>query len=855
MGNALKAEGSARRSLLGLYIAAGALLCLLAARAAWLAPSFRLWGSFLTLMILPGAAVAFSRAGRGLDVWERICASFIGSLIVLVAAGLISNAAGWGLTGVVRLIPAVTFAASLLQWRMGGERADREGDAGAESPEGRSSPSGQVLILAFVAVVLVLSSAVSGEMTPGSDAFDHIATVREIRDTGELFPLSASYKYPEAPLPDPRKGLFHAGLAAMSVYSGQDPVRVWTFLPKALLPLTLLVVLCLGRGLTGSTAGGLVSAVFWAGCFGGAGSRLPTQVGYAHNVSEIASWVLILMILKYAVAGRKTMAVFSAVGLAACCFIHVSAIVLAMAAWGCFVAAVLVLGGGSRRLVGARLGRAGLLWLVLGVPAATAKVLMSYAPANPIQLQNQNLLYLASNLYVVNPMWVYSWLGPPGLLSIALAVWFAFRGRRAPGTLYLVGASILPMAVVMNPLLVPVFYSVVGYLVERFTWVVPYPYLLAYTVVLSARRLRAAGPPVPRLGSAAVAVVVIAAVSGTALSRASKGLPEAVTYKEWLPALDYLRDDVKEPSVVASDMLTSYSIPAFTKHHIVSTLHQHGSPNDPSGVDRILALIEIMNPDADPSVLRRKLLDEEVDFILVNRTFKRRQRLYFSEIDPAVLKRLDRRLAGRSGLFREVFRAEGLSIYSVSRRALEAWQPGPAPPPPYVLGPGRNPRGKPVETTFEGEIELLSADLASASVERGGELGITCYWRGAVARPDFDLPWVVQVRIETDYPKGRFYSASYSKIYRKALELITGRRYRWRQSHLPASGVFPPPLWHDSVVVDRAALPIPGWMRPGAYQVSVSIGREPVYPTYTLRDFLRDEDRYSGVVVGTIEVK
>ncbi len=799
--------------------------------------------------------MAFFRIGRGLDVWERICASFIGSLVLLVVAGLVSAGAGWGLSGVVRIVPAVTILVALLQWALGGSRRGADEVSGAESPEGRSSPSGHAAILIFMVIVLVLSSTLSGEMAPGSDAFDHIATVREIRDTGELFPLSAFYKYPEAPLPDPRKGLFHAGLAAMSVYSGQDPVRVWTWLPQALLPLTLLVVVCLGRALTGSTAGGVLSAAFWAGCFGGAGSRLPVQVGYAHNVSEIGSWVLILLLLKYAVEGRNALAVFSAVGLAACCFIHISVIVLVLAAWGCFIAAVLLLGGSSRRFLGARLGRAGLLWLVFAVPAATAKVLMSYAPANPIQLQSQNLLYLTSNLYVVNPLWVYSWLGPAGVLGIALAVWFAFRGRRAPGRLYLVGASLLPMAVVLNPLLVPVFYSVVGYLVERFTWVVPYPYLLAYTVVLSARRLRVSGAPVPRIGAAAVALIVIAAVSGTAVSRASRSGAETISYEAWLPALDYLRDDVREPSVVASDMLTSYSIPAFTKHHIVSTLHQHGSPNDPRGVDRIVSLIEIMNPDADPSTLKHRLLDREVDFILVNWTFPHRQRLYFSEVDPVALRRLDRKLGARPQLFHEVFRRRGLSIYSVDKRALSAWNPPPASPPPYVLGPGERPSGQPVGATFDGSIELLSVALDRGPVERGGTLGITCYWRGTAERLDFDLPWVVQVRLQEDYPKCGFYSASYSKIYRKIVELVTGRRYRWRQSHLPAGGVLPPPLWGGSVIADRAAVAVPGWLTPGVYDVTVSIGREPVYPTFTLRDFTRDDDRYSGVVVGSVEVR
>ncbi len=850
------------RSATGLLIAALVLLCLAIAWAKVLPDSLRMWSALFLVVLLPGAAISFSRLARGLDLWERVAASLVGGLIVLVAAGLASQLAGWGLRGVVWLVPASTIFIALAGWAFGGARAPAvkkasgEEEAGAPGPESNvGSRHERMAIGAFMLLVLIFASSLSGEMGPGTDAFDHLATIREIRDTGELFPLTTSYKYPEAPLPDPRKGLFHAGLAAMCVYTELDPVDVWIWLPRALLPVALLVVVCLGRALTGSVAGGVISAVLWLCCFGGPGSGLPVQVGYAHNVSEIASWMLILMLVKYAGGGRRRLVAFSAVGLAACCFIHISVVVLTLAAWGCFLAAAVLLGGEHRCSLGAAVGRAGLLWLVLAVPAATTKALMSYAPANPIQLQSQNLLYLTDSLYVVNPMWIYSWLGTPGVLSVVLAVWLAFQRVEAPRRLYLVGASVIPILVVLNPLLVPAFYSVVGYLVERFTWVVPYPYVLSLALLLSFNRLRHSEGRASKLVAGAIALVVVGSVSGTAGSRYARDRASAASYEDWLPALEYLREEVEEPAVVASDMLTSYSIPAFTKHHIVSTLHQHGSPNDPAGVDRVIALIDIMNPYAEPAALKRKLQDREVDFILVNRTFDRRIRLYFTEVVPSLLEKLDRRLKEHPEVFREAFREGELSLYAVDRAALEGWSPEPEGRAPYALDPGEEVRGDPVGEVFEESIELVSVDIDADSVERGDELGVTCYWRAVIDRPSFDLPWVVQVRIQRDYHKGALYSPSLSKIYRRALEFITGERFRWRHSHLPAGGVFPPLMWSEATVVDKAGIRIPGWMKPGEYEVTVSIGREPVYPTFGLRDFLRDDDRYSGVKVGTIEVR
>jgi hypothetical protein len=526
-----------------------------------------------------------------------------------------------------------------------------------------------------------------------------------------------------------------------------------------------------------------------------------------------------------------------------------------MASWGCFLAAALALGGSKRRELAIWLGRAGLLWLVFGVLAAAAKVLMSYAPANPIQLQSQNLLYWGSSLYTVNPLWVFRWLGVPGALAVVLAIGFVFKARENPGKLYMVGACLVPVAIVLNPLAVPPLYSVIGYLVERLVWVVPYPHILAFVAVASYHRVLLPGGLFKRLGAAALLIAVSISVGITATSRPATPREESDRLVPWKTALDYLQANVDTSAVVASDMLTSYSVPAFTRHHAVSTLHQHGSPNDPRGTDRMVALAEIMNPDSPGEVLKNRMLDQEVDFVVVNRSLDGRLLLHYAEVDPVSLGRVEDRLRGMPGVFREVYEDGSASVYAVDREALAGWTPKDRGLPPYILPAGASPPGVPVNQVFDEKVRLLSVEFPHRPVKAGESIEMVCYWQSAVEKLEFDVPWVVQIRIQRDYPKGSFYSPAYSKVYRKVLEVLSGESYRRRAAHLPARGVFPPSLWGDFIVKDVAEVPIPRWTAAGTYELSVSIGRQAIYPNLQMRDFLKDDDQFSGVTVGVLQVE
>jgi hypothetical protein len=265
--------------------------------------------------------------------------------------------------------------------------------------------------------------------------------------------------------------------------------------------------------------------------------------------------------------------------------------------------------------------------------------------------------------------------------------------------------------------------------------------------------------------------------------------------------------------------------------------------------------VEIMNPNSPARALKERLIDQEVDFVLVNESLDKRKLLNYAEVDPIALMELKDRLAGKPGIFHEVYEGEDATIFAVDRNALLEWRPRDAAPPPYILPRGASPPGLQVGEIFDDKVELLSVDFPRHHVKAGEAFEVTCYWQSRVKKLEFDIPWVVQIRMQRDYPKGTFYSPAYSKLYRKVLELIKGEGYRRRWAHLPARGVIPPSLWGDFVIKDVAVIHVPRWIIPGTYELTVSISRQAVYPNLNISDLLRDDDQFSGVSVGSVVIE
>jgi hypothetical protein len=115
---------------------------------------------------------------------------------------------------------------------------------------------------------------------------------------------------------------------------------------------------------------------------------------------------------------------------------------------------------------------------------------------------------------------------------------------------------------------------------------------------------------------------------------------------------------------------------------------------------------------------------------------------------------------------------------------------------------------------------------------------------------------MVYVRLDTDVPSDGLESEAYGKIHRKLRERLSGVRYRLRDGHVPLGGVLGPDLWRPGEIVeDRHRFVVPADAAPGRYTLRIKMLRMPHYPNLSLRDYLRDDDLFSGPVSGTVDVR
>ena len=89
----------------------------------------------------------------------------------------------------------------------------------------------------------------------------------------------------------------------------------------------------------------------------------------------------------------------------------------------------------------------------------------------------------------------------------------------------------------------------------------------------------------------------------------------------WYDALEYLENKTDTPGVVLSDPWTSYSVPAFTKHHIVAVPIGHASPRDARNVYRVRDAMDVLNPYVGIETTRAVLDRYHVDYVVLNNTY------------------------------------------------------------------------------------------------------------------------------------------------------------------------------------------------------------------------------------------
>jgi hypothetical protein len=195
-------------------------------------------------------------------------------------------------------------------------------------------------------------------------------------------------------------------------------------------------------------------------------------------------------------------------------------------------------------------------------------------------------------------------------------------------------------------------------------------------------------------------------------------------------------------------------------------------------------------------------------------------------------------------------------IYAKDRCHLFAFRPD-APPGEGadlpVLGGGSDrlpASARPIDALFPNGIRLGGALVEPDTIEAGGTLEVTCYWRKE-RESNEQLPYKVYLRLVRPGERGEG-----SKWKRKGIEIATGRLMRARTMRNILKGALPQSDWPAGVLLpDAIRWTVPERLEEGIYDLEVTLRRSPLIRVYYIEDFLREEDSFSGVPVGRVVVR
>lgn len=739
----------------------------------------------------------------------------------------------------------------------------------------RTNVSRGTLLLVLGTILLLaagLAFYAGGNFGRDTDSPAHIACVREMVERDRILPRTAFYADGDGASVDPRFGFFHVALAATAQLGRLDAARLWDLLPGILAPFALLVFYAFARRVLRGESPALFATFLMLLCFGDAGRGILARIAYGNFMGIALTWGVLALAMHFALGDtRRTALWLIALGAFAAVATHVFSAAAILFSLGVFLLAVLLVRG---------FRHAGVARIAYALGAAAAGILLPlvwrfrYASAslNPLHTESQGLLYLSKGLYVIQPGLWWPYLGVVGLVGAALGLLLWRRVREGDAEVYLAALSLAPFLVLLNPLATPLFEASLGYLVARLASLVPFILVLAYWMrvagqnvleLTSRRRVAYALLYCVLLGWLLVPRVEAFTRSyGASHLKAMRGRSVLL----WENLLRRVDAELEAPAVVLSDPLTSYALPAFTRHSTVAVLHQHGSPADSLGLDRLAACRDVLSPYLGTGEKARACRRFGVEYVLVNTTLPRAIDLFFCHVDPTLAWQQRRALEEDRALFARVadYGAKG-ALFRVRRERLDALcgivTPGEevqvarttAQAAESILLRALPATARPVPPDTTAGITLAAVELGAPRAARGDSVAVTLYWRRVGGAPR--VPAVTQLAIETRAPRGPLASAALSRVDRILVQQRRHRLYRHRTPSSPLRGAFGIEHWpRDRFVVDRTWLAVPPRAAPGMYAVKVS-WEDPIYlPNARLPEYLSDAAAHPGIPIGSLEV-
>jgi hypothetical protein len=819
------------------------------------------------MFFIPGFLLSnliFNR--REFAVFEIIPVSMCFSIALLSILGISFYLINLDIDAMLRALPLLVLLLILLniakrKRHRGARVIGSLGNVGGESTgmqDGRSITVAMCALLLLAAALMLYRGGVFGW---SSDAFDHVGTIREIVETRQILPADAYYGGQENFGPDPRKGMLHACLAILSIVTGVEPFQIWLWLPAFLLPILLCGYFAFSKGLFRSSRIALLSSVLFFVCFGGLDRGNLRLVGYPIFVAYQMYLIALFLMFKYLENEKARYLVASGFLGAVVIMVHVYYFFQFLLALAVFLICAALCRRERTKLPGI-IAALALITLVFSAPLLVVRYRLSYEIANPFDMQPRHLLYLTQKVFITNPVEAWEILGPIGILAFMMTPFLFRHAKRSDGILFLFSAMVATPLIILNPLAVYVLGRIMTLgLVRRIAILAPYIAVMGYFVYQAGSSLR--GRQIGRSTAKALGFLSLFALL---LLPYAKGFPYAYgpaaieyekrhSYLLWRDALHFMQERIAAPSVMLSDPLTSFSIPAFTRHSIVNVLIGHASPQDAENIDRVIAASNALNPYIDMERTISILDRYHVDYVVVNQTFPGPIYEQYWSINPKYYSETRKKFESHPRLFETIYDTNGIYIYRYHpAEAVSESEAGEPASLPFVFEKAPEMQ-EAVNVAFGDQFMLLGVDIDKKILKRGDSLDIRCFWKCRETNTTAYY-YRVFVRFDTQYRKTFLYGRYYSKIYRIALQKLTGKRYRFRSEHNPVNGIYPPMLWRKGEIVeDEFEIVIPRDVSAGVYDIRINLLNIPFSPNYRISDLLCDTDIYEGAKIGSITVR
>ncbi|MBD3178282.1 MAG: hypothetical protein GF417_01040 [Candidatus Latescibacteria bacterium] len=806
---------------------------------------------FSTILIFPGyllARIIFPSARP----YYKLFLSLILGTAVIFACLVIFSIFGLDIYYLSFLSPVLSVLLALL--------ADY-GLWGGFSIPGNQKLSGvtySVLLIAAV-FVTVITLGIGDPVIYTSDSPDHIAYVRTVTRDHQVFPDRYIYKNGGSLTRDIRKGLFHAAWGAVNLPTGRIAVYpVWPLFSWIGSIFIMLGIFCLGiqffRRQSIAALGVILYLLFYQG--GQSGHQLIMN-GFGFYFGKIFLFGLLIFLPGYLRTGKKELLFMIAVSSLAAVGTHISFIMIIP--FGILVFSLFEIfqseGIARRSMLKSSIPLSFAAVIAINLPYLLMRYFRDYNPANEIHTHVQGMLYLNGDLAVVNPLLFFQSNG--FLMAVSLFSVFILwkRSRREKNLRLVLGSAAAVYILVFNPLWVPYIMDRITYLIVRFGAVTPTMLIAAYLIITVLRGSMGREEGISRWSVTAgwfvIGLFLIIPSFSNFTSFVYLGSGRESSEKKSALNLDdlyrFINREVPEGSIIASDPITSYSIPAFCDQFVVCTYDQHSTPNDSTALERIMDCRDIYLPSASCGAVADILDKYQAGYVVINGRIPASVRGDYWTPGAQVAEKASRRLKSCGTVFEEIYSSRSLSLLR------------------YCGDSIRTSRGFPDSSAgtrerrvghFEGDyndltwaetegIYIRGWQKSAERIEGGDTLAIEIDW--VADRKLKPGNYTVHVRFDTDFPGGILYRPWYGKVYRKLVEKLRGRRYRFRTSRLPFDGIYPPDQWPvDGVIRERLEVRIPHDITEGIYTVSVKMQRAPHEPNYHLKDFLTNDDIFDG---------